>query len=117
MITRQDYLKDGSNLHRKYFGQFVNEDVKKAVLYQFSLANLKKSFAEDEHFNTKLTPLRIWDLLGGFAFNSRGEMTLRPTTSSPIDYKLLKETGEGYSSSTAVCVYKEAARQIIEESK
>lgn len=116
MITRQKYINgDSSKLHRKYYAQFVNDEVKNKVLSVFSLETLKKSFAKDEYFNDNLTPMKKWDLMGGFAFsNTTGEMTLRPTTSLPIDKNLLDEAKEGYSSSIAVCIYKEAARQLIE---
>lgn len=120
MITRQDYLKDSSNLHRQYFGQFVNENVKKHLLNTFDLETLKKSQAKDEFFNTKLTPLEKWDLLGGFKFSkTTGEILMKPQSNLdilPLDYNLIREAGDGISSSLVVCVYKEAARQIIEES-
>lgn len=121
MITRQQYLNDGgsnfdrADLHRKYYGQFVNDEVKRLVLRYFPLETLQQSFAKDKHFNTKLTPLERWDSMGGFAFSrTTGEMLRRPTSTEPIEHRLLKEAGEGFSSSTAVCVYKEAARQILE---
>ena len=101
--------------HRKYYAQFVNEEVKRAVLSRWSKEELKKSFEKDQYFNTKITPIGAWDLLGGFRFSvSTGEVLLRPTTSYPIDRKLLDEAGEWFSSATAVCIYKEAARQILE---
>jgi hypothetical protein len=40
-------------------------------------------------------------------------MIMRPTNIEPVDYQLIKEAGEGVSASTMVCIYKEAARQII----
>lgn len=115
-ITRQDYMKDSTNLHRVYFAQFVNENVKERLLSVFDKDTLQKSYKKDEHFNGKLTPIAEWDLMGGFAFSNRtGEMTMRPTTVEPIDIKLLKEAGEEVSSASLVCIYKEAARQVIEE--
>lgn len=120
MITRQQYLnadrKQNPNYHREYYAQFVNDAVKRAVLHRFSIHDLQQSLLEDEHFNTKLTPIEAWDLLGGFKFSkTTGATLLQPTSSDPIEYKLLKEAGEGFSSSTAVCIYKEAARQILEK--
>lgn len=111
MITRQDYMKDPSNLHRSYYGQFVNDEVKNKVLEMFPLDRLLKS--EDKHLND--LPLTKWDLLGGFIFSkTTGEMLQKPNDIRPIEYNLLKEANEGVSSSTMVCIYKEAARQIIE---
>ncbi len=114
MITRKQYLEDSNNLHRKYYAQFVNDEVKARVFEYFSVETLKKSFSKDEHFNDKLTPLKKWDLMAGFVFSNRtGKILQRPVSTEPIKYNLLKETGEGYSSSTGVSIYKEAARQLI----
>lgn len=120
MITRKQYLQDSSNLHRQYFGQFVNEGVKQKVLSHFTVEDLKQSLAQDDHFNSNITPLKTWDLMGGFVWRIiRGQQVavLKPISSFemlPIDYGLLKKVGEGFSSSTSVCIYKEAARQIVE---
>lgn len=117
MITRQDYMKDSSNLHRKYWAQFVNDNVKRYLLSSISKEELLKS--TDPHLND--IKLARWDALGGFAFsNTTGAILRKPQTTAdiePIEYKLLKEAGEGLSSSAIVCIYKEAARQIIEEAK
>ena len=67
---------------------------------------------QDEHLND--IPMRKWDALGGFAF-SLGTMTSRPASIQPIDYKLLKDMGDGVSPASLVCIYKEAGRQLIEE--
>lgn len=121
MITRQDYMKDSSKLHRQYYAQFVNDKVKQRVLDTFGLETLKKSYAKDEHFNTNLTPLKKWDLLGGWSWGViRGEQIaiIQPRSTTdilPVEYSLLKEAGEGLSNSTMVCIYKEAGRQIIEK--
>ena len=110
IITRQDYMKDSSNMHRKYYGQFVNENVKRTLLFTISKAELLSS--KDEHLND--ISMRKWDALGGFAFRG-SEMIMKPTSIEPVDIKLIREAGEGVSASTMVCIYKEAARQIIEE--
>ncbi len=120
IITRQEYLKanriENPNYHREYYAQFVNDEVKRLVLSYFSKEILKQSYEKDEHFNTKLTPIEKWDAMGGWAFSkATGETLRRPTSAEPIDYKLIKEAGEWFSSSTTVCIYKEAARQILEE--
>jgi len=94
----------------QYYGQFVNEATKKIVVSTFTLKKLKEAYKKDKHLNT--IPLFKWDALGGFAFRG-SEMIARPTTIEPIDYKLLKEAGEGVSSATLVCIYKESARQVI----
>jgi hypothetical protein len=117
MITRQDYLNDSENLHRQYFGQFVNDKVKEHLLNNISKEELLKS--KDKHLND--IALDRWDALGGFKFSkTTGAILMKPQSNLdilPLDYKLIVEAGDGISSSLVVCVYKEAARQIIEESK
>lgn len=111
MITRQDYM-NGQNLHRAYYGQFVNDQVKREVLQFIGLPALLAS--TDEHLND--IPMKKWDALGGFAFGFQGVMIMKPSTIEPVDINLIREAGEGVSASTMVCIYKEAAKQIIEES-
>ncbi len=113
MFTRQDYMNDKVS-HREYYAQFVNEDVKRMVLNMFTLVELENAYRKDEYFNN--LPMKKWDQLGGFVFNSHtGEMIMKPTTISPVDIKLIRELGEGVSASTMVCIYKEAAKQIVED--
>lgn len=102
-------MQDSSNLHRQYFGQFVNENVKRAVLHAIGKEALLAS--TDEHLND--IPMKHWDRLSGFAFRG-SEMVMRPTNIEPIDIKLLRETGEGVSCASLVCIYKEAGKQIRE---
>jgi hypothetical protein len=119
LLTRQEYLNDGSNLHRTYYAQFVNDEVKARVLRYFSKDILEESFKKDEHFNDNLTPMKKWDMMSGFVWTviaGSQVATVRPRGREeilPIDIDLLGKAGEGYSNSTGVCVYKEAARQII----
>jgi hypothetical protein len=112
MITHEQYMKrndSGFGSHRAYYSQFVNEQVKNEVLRFIGKEALLTS--TDEHLND--IPLRKWDALGGFAFKG-SEMIRRPTSIEPVDINLLREAGEGVSAATMVCIYKEAARQIIE---
>lgn len=112
MINRQQYL-NREVTHRQYWGQFVNELVKDKVKNSIGVNTLLES--TDEHLND--IPIAKWDKLGGFVW--RGQVAIqKPQTSLdilPIDAKLLRETGEGVSSAGLVCIYKEAARQIIEQ--
>lgn len=120
-------MADSKNLHRKYYAQFVNEEVKNRVLSFFDRETLLRSYAKDEHFNHKLTPMDIWDLMGGFVWKIRGTFenaeqicVMKPETSEdikPVDYKLLEATGEGLNNAVMVCIYKEAAKEIIEETE
>jgi hypothetical protein len=120
IITRSEYIKGGGTKnHRQYYAQFVNEAVKAKVVKEIGLATILSS--KDEHLND--IPLKKWDKLGGFVWQViRGEerAITQPRTPSdvlPVSYELLKEAGEGVSSSTMVCIYKEAARQLKEEYK
>lgn len=110
--TRSDYMSNKCS-HREYYSQFVNDDVKSHVIKHIGLSKLLSS--KDKHLND--IPLREWDSLGGFAFR-RNDIILRPRSIDdikPIDYELLKEAGEGLSPATSTCIYKEAAKEIIEE--
>ena len=109
MITRKDYMKDSSNLHREYYGQFVNDAVKAEVLRFIGKKAIINS--TDEHLND--IRLAFWDRLAGFAF-SGSRMVRSPHSIVPVSRQQLKEAGEGTSCATLVCIYKEATRQIIE---
>ena len=114
IITRNEYMENSDKLFRPYYGQFVNDNVKQHLLNNIALTELLLS--KDEHLND--IKIARWDALGGFMFrNSTGELLQRPTNIEPIDIKLLREAKEGVSSATLVCIYKEAARQIIEDNK
>lgn len=110
----------GTCTHRQYYAQFVNEETRERVRRMFGVDTLRRSYAKDEHFNDNLTSMKKWDALGGFVWAVRkGEQVAiqRPHTPAdilPVDYELLKQAGEGISSSTMVCIYKEAGRQIVE---
>lgn len=92
--TRQQYLA-GECTHAEYYGQFVT-DGKKRILHRLE-DKIKRS--NDPHFND--IPLKQWDQLAPAIY---------PTLS-----KQMKETGDCLSLAGAVCVLKEAARQMKEE--
>jgi hypothetical protein len=81
--------------HDNFYGQFVNDNIKKCVLGSFTIEELKAS--DDEHIND--LPLKRWDNAAFYGFN--------------ID-KFRRLAGF-YARSTKVCVLKEAARQLIKE--
>jgi hypothetical protein len=108
-MTRKEYMSNSGELHREYYGQFVNEQVKKMVIREIGMDYLKMS--RDEHLND--IPLKMWDSMSGFVFRG-SEMVMKPSNIEPIEYAKLKEAGEGVSCATLVCIYKEAAKQIIE---
>lgn len=117
MITRKQYMDNSSadnfDWFAAYYSQFVNEQVKKAVLNKFgSVEKLATCFAKDKHLNN--LPLHLWDQLIGYDgsgnFNSRNNPFY-----AILDRGLLKEAGEGWSASTGICIAKQAARMMVEE--
>lgn len=118
MIIRVDYM-NGLASHREFFSQFVNVGVKAKVLECIGAEALLKS--TDEHLND--IPMKKWDSMAGFRWSIIGGQevaVIKPQTSrdiEPIDAGLLRDTGEGVSCAGLVCIYKEAARQLIEELK
>lgn len=120
MFTRKQYLANECT-HREYYGQFVTDEIKQAVLRTFSKEELVQAFKDDEHFNN--LPLRKWDrmiMLGHFKGSSVGNSWKTPPF-IPYQFsafaKALKEAGDvgGISLCDCVCTCKEAARQIVEE--
>ncbi len=95
MITRKQYT-NGEATHREYYGQFVTDEIRANVLKYIGKRAIKTSI--DEHFND--IALHRWDCLP----------LLRPGV-----HRMFKEAGDWVSLAGAVCVYKEAARQIKEK--
>lgn len=96
MKTRKQYMAKECT-HREYYGQFVTPTIKAMVLHGFTREELAAS--KDQNLND--LPLERWDRLAGG--NSSTLCALR-----------LKEVGDLPSLGSAVCILKEAARQIIE---
>lgn len=95
MFTRKQYLNKECS-HREYYAQFVTEPVKARVRMCIGWERLKNS--TDEHLND--IPLRLWDTLG--AVGTKREWD------AADDYPTM---------AGRTCIYKEAARQIIEEAR
>ena len=98
MKTRKQYIAKEIT-HKEFYGQFVTESVKKAVLCKISKTRLLAS--TDPHLND--IPLSEWDNLYPVMFQITAREVARANESS------------GVSLSDMVCVAKAAARQIIEE--
>jgi len=92
-FTRNDYL-DKKCTHREYYAQFVTQWQRNQVSRYIGLDRLASS--DDEYFND--IPLDDWDRIG-----VAGESV-----------KKMKSLGDGYSLAGAVCINKEAARQLVE---
>ena len=105
MITREQYLANGSELHQDYFLQFATQSTFEFVRSRIGLEKLKSS--KDKYFNDVIRmpgtaeATWIWDL-------------------SPMNLDLARELGEvGQKSlpskSTRTCVGKAAARKLLND--
>lgn len=92
-FTRQQYLNHECS-HRQFYAQIVTDEVKATVLQRIGLSKLMAS--TDENLND--VSLRLWDALP--ATRAMSEAT--------------KATGDYLTLAGKVCIFKEAARQIIE---
>lgn len=93
MNTRKDYMS-GKITHAEYYSQFVTDTIKNVVLHLFiaegwTIEDVTKSYKNDPHFN--FIPLSAWD---------------RKTI----------YVSSGDSLAEKVCILKEAASQIVENS-
>lgn len=84
--------------HEEYYHQFVTEEIKKMVLRRFSKEELKEAFETDIHLNS--IPLIQWDMLAIYL---------------PIGRKM-QECGDYPTKAGGVCIVKQAAKEIINES-
>ena len=91
--TRKDYMSDKCT-HVEYYGQLVTQGMKEHVARAIPQALAKST---DPHFND--ISLSTWDRLG-MAYGLRYEF---------------EELGDIRSKAGMVCVLKEAARQVKEE--
>lgn len=103
---------NGEKSHEEYYGQFVDEELKSEVLRFFGESVLLES--KDEHLND--IPLMKWDSLTGFRFNG-SQLVSRPQYIRRDIKEKISDAGEGISPAAMVCIYKEAARQVIAELK
>lgn len=96
MISRHEYVT-GKFSHREYYAQFVTSRIKAIVTQQITLEKLLAS--TDEHLND--IPMSLWDRL--------------PSQEIPVHK--MRQCGDYLTSSGEVCIFKEAAQQIIESFK
>lgn len=96
MFSREDYV-NGKVTYRDYYGQFVTPEAKAIVRALISVERLIAS--TDRHLND--IPLQKWDRL--------------PTPRFLGDK--MKRCGDYLTQAGKVCILKEAARQIVEDTK
>lgn len=92
-FTRKDYMSDKCT-HEEYYGQLVTQGMKEHVARAIPQGLARST---DPHFND--IPLATWDRLGT-VYNLTTEF---------------EELGDFRSKAGIVCVLKEAARQVKEE--
>ncbi len=98
MYTRQEYL-DGLVSHQAYYGQFVDEHLRKTIADNFGVEWLQEAYRLEKYFNR--IPLYEWDAYYPL-FTQLGGLP-----------KLVKQAGDSWSLSTCVCIVKEAARMVV----
>lgn len=99
---RADYVWNKTVTHRQYYGQFVNQKIIDLVAGVFGEEELTKAFEEDNNFNN--IPLQTWDRIGNIIHTA----SLNDEMFKAKDY---------VTKSGLVCILKEAAKQIVEQSK
>ena len=95
IYTRKDYMSDKCT-HEEYYGQLVTQGIKDHVARAIPQGLTKST---DPNFND--IPLAAWDRIGAYSV-PRGEF---------------KKLGDIRSMAGVICVLKEAARQVKEESR
>ena len=95
IIDRKDYIS-GKVSHREWYAQFVTNETKDRISRIIGKDRIKAS--TDPHFND--IPLREWDAI----VHTYGVT------------KRIREAGDYPTLSNGVCILKEAARQIREQS-
>ena len=93
MLTRSDYLNNKCT-HREYYAQFVTRYEKALVASQFGKKKLAEEFKKDESLNG--IALQEWDNLARFINTN------------------MRQHGDCLALAGAVCILKEAARQVVE---
>ena len=97
MITRSEYMENSSELHEKYYSQFVTDYIIKRVVDAFGIDRLKSAYEKEKYFNE--IPLNSWDILTG-------------TLPSYVNAGL-KNVGDYGTLANHVCILKAAARMAV----
>jgi len=124
MMTREQYMEDGSKNHHQYFIEFAETYEKKLtrwILSRWTIEQLKKAYAEDVNMNNLPRP-------EGYAFNHREGGSHTPWMNemdSSLGYfksdiaivNKIKCGSPVYSYSDNCCIIKAMMRKLIGESK
>ncbi len=99
-ITRDEYMKNSSELHHDFYAQFITDSTNRFILYDLTVEQIKEAFENgDEHLNEIKIP-----------YNNMGRGGSWWWDAAPINMTLLKELGGYNSPSTHTCVAKAAAK-------
>lgn len=102
IITREEYMKNSSELHHAYFLQFATQETKRFILSSLKIDDIKKAIdSGDVHLNKIKIPYNNMSNGGGWWWDY-----------APINMQLLKEAGEFNSLSTHTCVAKAMAKEL-----
>ena len=108
MFTRKQYLNKECT-HREYWAQFVTRGMKNMVQSRFDMQRLARS--QNEYFND-VTRVQDWDCMKDVTFRMLDLKVWRE-----IHYPEYTDPRSiGWSLSDNICLLKEAARQLVEES-
>lgn len=80
----------------------------------FSVSTLKDSYLEDEHFNTAITPLRLWDRAAGVVNMGTKGMTGPFLYNGGVKELLARNGATSTSLSDCVCLMKVAAKMVVQ---
>lgn len=102
------------------FEQYYDEIIRKLggpetirPFLPFDLPTLKKSYEKDRHFNTDITPLRVWGNATGVTLPP-GQSTRLPYLSGGELACLLTWQGvSSFSHAECVCILKRAAERLV----
>lgn len=118
-VTLEEFI--GSTAASAGFDTFYDDAVKKfggteviKKYIPFSEETLRQSYAKDTNFCTDLTPLNMWDIATGIPKTDKpaGRFTSKPIATGFALYAATCGC-TAMALSQAVCILKQAARQLI----
>lgn len=103
--------------HEDYYRAIIKAlgPAKVRKLIPFSLEQLRASYEQDKAFNTSLTPLTVWDYASGF--RTKTNTALCEHIGSPLTALYASIGVDCYSNSEGVSILKQAARDMLADTK
>jgi hypothetical protein len=107
MKTRKQYL-DGEVSHHDYFAQYADTAIRRRLITFFGKRRiLRHAMAEGDMNHRDYIPLNEWDVLTGYR---SGRLSAPRST-----FEKCKLAGESMTAATMVCIYKAAARLMVDD--